>query len=95
MTGHEKAAMEKEMTSKSVVVSIMLSFLIPGFGDLYCASRVKALVFFALDILAFILIFAGGIGVFLFALIWVCGLISAWLSANKSEKQKISKMARS
>ena len=91
----EEERLKKEMTGKSVVVSVILSILIPGFGDLYCGSWVKALIFFALDFLALVLMFDGGIGVFLLAPIWVCGLISAWLSANKSEKRKISKVAGS
>jgi TM2 domain-containing membrane protein YozV len=91
----EKEKLRKEISGKSAVVSIILSFLIPGLGDLYCGSWIKALIFFALDFLAFILMLAVGIGIFLFAPVWVCGLISAWLSANKSEKQKISKAAGS
>ena len=88
----EEEKLKKEMQGKSVVVSVILSFLIPGLGDLYCGSWIKALIFFALDFLAFILLFAMGIGVFLYAPVWVCGLISAWLSANKSEKRKIKKV---
>jgi TM2 domain-containing membrane protein YozV len=79
----EEEKLRKEMAGKSVAVSVILSFLIPGFGDLYCGSWIKALIFFALDFLAFILMFAAGIGIFIFAPVWVCGLISAWLSANK------------
>lgn len=91
----EEEKLRKEMQGKSVVVSVILSFIIPGLGDLYCGSWIKALIFFALDFLSFILIFAAGIGVFLFAPVWVCGLISAWLSANKSEKRKINRVDKS
>jgi len=91
----EEEKLRKEMQGKSVVVSVILSFLIPGLGDLYCGSWIKALIFFALDFLSFILLFAMGIGVFLYAPVWVCGLISAWLSANKSEKRKITKVDKS
>ena len=91
----EEEKLKKEMKGKSVVVSVILSFLIPGLGDLYCGSWIKALIFFALDFLAFILMFAMGIGVFLYAPVWVCGLISAWLSASKSEKRKIKKVEKS
>ena len=91
----EEEKLKKEMTGKSVLVSIILSCIIPGLGDLYCGSWIKALIFFALDFLSFILTVTVGIGIFLFAPVWVCGLISAWLSANKSEKRNISKVARS
>lgn len=87
--------LKKEMKGKSVVVSLILSFLIPGLGDLYCGSWIKALIFFALDFLAFILMFAMGIGVFLYAPVWFCGLISAWLSASKSEKRQTKKVDKS
>lgn len=91
----EEEKLRKEMKGKSVVVSVILSGLLPGLGDLFCGSWIKALVFFALDFLAFILMFAMGIGVFLYAPVWVCGLISAWLSASKSEKRTIKKVDRS
>ena len=91
----EEEKLRKEMTGKSLIVSIILSIIIPGLGDLYCGNWIKALIFFGLDFLSFILIFAAGIGIFLFAPVWVCGLISAWLSANKSEKRAFSKVARS
>ncbi len=91
----EKEKLRKEMQGKSVVVSVILSVLIPGLGDLYCGSWIKALIFFALNFLSFILMFAMGIGVFLYAVVWFCGLISAWLSANKSEKRIIKKMDKS
>ena len=88
----EEEKLRNEMKGKSVVVSLILSFLIPGFGDLYCGSWIKALIFFALDFLSFILVFPMGFGAFLYALVWFCGLISAWLSANKSARRKIKKV---
>lgn len=91
----EEEKLRKEMQGKSVVVSVILSFLIPGLGDLYCGSWIKALILFGLDFLSFILMFAMGIGIFLFAPVWVCGVISAWLSANKSEKRKINRVDKS
>lgn len=91
----EEEKLRKQMQGKSVVVSVILSFLIPGLGDLYCGSWIKALIFFAFDFLAFILMFVMGIGIFLYFPVWICGLISAWLSANKSESRKIKKLDRS
>ena len=90
----EEEKLKKEMQGKSVVVAVFLSFLIPGLGDLYCGSWIKAIVFFALDLVAFILMFVG-IGIFLYVLIWFAGLISAWLSASKSEKRRIKKLEKS
>jgi TM2 domain-containing membrane protein YozV len=79
-----------ELQGKSALIAIILSFLIPGLGDLYCGSWVKAIVFFVLVFFAFALLFVAGIGAFLFAIIWVAGLISAWMSANKSQERRIA-----
>jgi len=91
----EEEQLRMKMKGKSIVVSVILLFLIPGLGDLYCGSWIKALIFFALDFLCLILMFAMGIGVILYGFVWFCGLISAWLSANKSEKRKIKKVDKS
>ena len=91
----EEEKIRKQMQGKSVVVSVILSILIPGLGDLYCGSWIKAFIFFGLDIICFILLFAMGIGAFLYAPVWVCGLVSAWLSAKKSEKKAISQTEKS
>ncbi len=91
----EEEKLKKEMAGKSVVVAVILSFLVPGLGDLYCGSWIKALIFFSLGLLSFILILAMGIGFFLYGPVWFCGLISAWLSAGKSERRKIKQVERS
>ena len=91
----EEEKLRKAMKGKSVLVSVILSALIPGLGDLYCGSWIKAIVFFALDFLCLILILAMGVGFVLFIPVWICGLISAWLSAGKSEKRKIKKVEKS
>lgn len=91
----EEEKIRKQMRGKSVVVSVILSVLIAGLGDLYCGSWVKAFIFFALDFVCFILLFAMGIGAFLYGPVWICGLISAWLSAKKSEIRAISKTDKS
>lgn len=90
----EEEKLRKEMQGKSVLLSVFLSFLIPGLGDLYCGSWIKALIFIALDIISLALIFVMGIGIFLFAFVWICGLISAWLSASKSEKRNIKRVEK-
>ena len=90
----EEEKLRKEMKGKSPLVSIILSFLIPGLGDLYCGSWIKALIFFALDFICLVLAFVG-IGFFLYIPVWFFGLISAWLSARKSEKRKIRKVEKS
>lgn len=91
----EEEKLRKQMEGKSALVSVILSFLIPGLGDLYCGSWIKALIFFALDFIAMMFMFVAGIGFLLWSIIWVIGLISAWLSANKSEIRKIKKVERS
>ena len=91
----EEEKLKKEMSGKSVLVAIILSFLVPGLGDLYCGSWVKALVFFSLGVVSFLLMFVFGIGFFLYVPVWFCGLISAWLSAGKSEKRGMKKVEQS
>jgi len=91
----EAEKLKKQMTGKSPLVSIILSFIMPGLGDMYCGSWLKAIIFFVFDFISFILMFAMGIGIFLFVPVWICGLISAWMSANKSEKKMINKVERS
>lgn len=88
----EEEKLRNELKGKSVVVSVILSFLIPGLGDLYCGSWIKALIFFALDFLSFILVFLMGFGALIYAFVWFFGLISAWMSANKSTRKKIKKV---
>ncbi len=91
----EEEQLRKEMKGKSPLVSIILSFFIPGLGDLYCGSWIKACIFFLLDFLAFMLIFAAGIGFFLWTIVWICGLISAWISAGKSDKRTMKRVENS
>ncbi len=91
----EEEKLRKEMEGKSVVVAVFLSFLIAGLGDLYCGSWIKALVFFGLDLVCLAMVPALGIGVFLYVPVWIGGLISAWLSAKKSETRKIRKVEKS
>ena len=87
----QEARIKHEMQGKSPGVALLLSFLLPGLGDLYCGSWIKAIVFFILDILSFTLMFLG-IGFFTYWIVWFFGLISAMLSAKKSASRKIRRM---
>lgn len=91
----EEEKLRKGMQGKSVLVAVILSFLIPGLGDLYCGSWIKAVIFFVLNFISFMLVFVMGIGFFLYSLVWVCGLISAWLSAGKSGVRNLNKIDKS
>jgi TM2 domain-containing membrane protein YozV len=88
----EEEKIRRQMQGKNVVVSVILSFLIPGLGDMYCGSWIKGVIFLSLDLLSFILMFAMGIGIFLYVPVWFAGLISAWLSAKKSETKAIKRV---
>lgn len=90
----EEEQLRMAMKGKNVVVAVILSALLPGLGDLYCGSWMKALVFLALAFVTFILMFVV-IGIFLFPAVWVGGLISAWLSAKKSQERELGKVERS
>ena len=90
----QEAKIRDELQGKSPQVAILLSFFLPGLGDLYCGSWIKAIVFFLLDIVNFFLIFFG-IGFFFHAVVWFFGLISAILSAKKSAGRKIRRMEQS
>ncbi|MCL2459073.1 MAG: hypothetical protein FWF31_09590 [Desulfobulbus sp.] len=101
LTGEEKRRIFEEekirnaMQGKSAGVSVFLSFLIPGLGDLYCGSWIKAFIFFFLDFVCLILVFVMGIGFFLYTPVWFFGLISAWFSASKSGRRQLEKIERS
>jgi len=82
----------KEGQKKHVKIALFLSFLLAGLGDLYSGSWIKAIVFFALDLLCLFLIFAMGLGVFLYVIVWVCGLMSAWISASTSERRLLRRI---
>ena len=90
----EEEKIRKQMKGKSPLVAIILSSFIAGLGDLYCGSFIKAFIFFGLDLLCFLLTFVG-IGFFLYIPVLIAGLISAWLSASKSEKKKIKNLEKS
>lgn len=72
---------------KSALIAVFLSSMLAGLGDLYAGSWIKAIVFFAVDIVCFIMIFAQGLGIFVYAPVWVCGLMSAWMSATISGRK--------
>jgi hypothetical protein len=83
--GEEKSG--NEVQKKKVLIALFLSSLLAGLGDLYSGSWIKACVFFAVDVVCIILIFAQGLGFFLYAPVWVCGLMSAWMSASTAERK--------
>ena len=83
--GQEKSG--NEVQKKKVLIALFLSSLLAGLGDLYTGSWIKACVFFAVDFICIILIFAQGLGFFLYAPVWVCGLMSAWISASTAERK--------
>lgn len=85
----EEEKLRQAMQGKSVFLSVFLSFILPGLGDLYCGSYIKALIFFSLGLLGFIMMFAMGLGVFILTPTWFIGLISAWMSANKSGRRNL------
>ncbi|GAB6907313.1 hypothetical protein DESC_90004 [Desulfosarcina cetonica] len=90
----EEEKLKKAMRGKSLIVAIILSVILPGLGDAYCGSWFKACVFFIMDFICFALAFVG-LGVILGAIVWVCGIISAAMSAGKSEKKSIIKAEKS
>lgn len=90
----EEEKIRNKMKGKSPLVSVVLSAFLPGLGDWYCGSWFKSIIFLGLDVFCFILIFAAGIGFFLYGPVWICGLVSAWMSANKSETRSMSRLER-
>jgi TM2 domain-containing membrane protein YozV len=91
----EEEKLRQSMQGKSVGVAIALSFLIPGLGDLYCRSWVKAGIFAVLNFIVFILILAMGIGFFVAPFVWVAGIVSAVMSANASKQRGLRELERS
>jgi hypothetical protein len=87
-----KEQIRQQSQKKHVKIALFLSFLLAGLGDLYSGSWIKAIIFFALDLLCLSLIFAMGLGIFLYAGVWVCGLISAWISASTPKKREMRRI---
>ena len=75
---------------KNPYIAVFLSFLLAGLGDLYAGSWIKAIVFFAANITCYILVFDQGLGYLVYAPVWICGLLSAWMSATISERKATS-----
>ncbi|MBW1615596.1 MAG: TM2 domain-containing protein [Deltaproteobacteria bacterium] len=89
----EQEKLKRSIQGKSSVLAMILSFFLPGLGDLYCGSYVKGLIFIVLDVICFILIFFG-IGLIVAPVLVICGVISAHLSAKKSGDRNIKKMEK-
>jgi hypothetical protein len=77
----------KRRQGKSPLIAVFLSAMVAGLGDLYAGSWIKAIVFFGVNIVCYILIFDQGLGYFVYAPVWFCGLVSAWMSATISERK--------
>ena len=90
----EEEKLRMAMRGKSTGVALVLSFFVPGLGDLYCGSFIKAFIFFGLGLFGFILLAFLGLGVFILVPVWFAGLYSAYLSASKSEKRSIRNVER-
>ena len=86
----EQERFQKSIQGKSSVLAMILSFFVPGLGDLYCGSWIKGLIFIVLDIICLVLIFIG-VGFIIAPVLVICGVISAHLSAKKSGERKIKK----
>ena len=70
---------------KEPILSLVLSLLLPGLGQIYNGEVKKGIIFIILDIvfiaLAFIII-----GAFLYFILWVYGMYDAYTTAEKINK---------
>ena len=66
--------------------AISLSFLVPGLGDAYCNHLKKALAFFIMVFVCFVIELFTGYGVALYTFLWLIGLVSANVSTRDYPK---------
>ncbi|MCG8566165.1 MAG: hypothetical protein MI747_13895 [Desulfobacterales bacterium] len=92
---YQEEKLRHSLRGKSMAMALILSALVPGLGDLYCGSWFKALVFFALDLVLILLfVFTLGFSSFLFFPFWICGLVSAYFSVDKSQVRVLDRLGR-
>lgn len=66
---------------KTAIVSVILSFLFPGLGQLYNGQSTKGLYFIILSIVSWVLILII-IGAVLYVLVWLWSIVDAYQSAE-------------
>lgn len=68
---------------KSPAVAALLSFLIPGIGQLYCGETKKGVIFFVLGIV-FALSMVVLVGYVLYPIFWLYNIYDAYKTAKKA-----------
>lgn len=70
------------MQDKNPGLAAVLSFLIPGLGQVYNGQIWQGISLLVIYIFCFMLITLG-IGLFLVPIVWICGIVDAYYQANK------------
>ena len=68
---------------KNLWLALFLSFLVPGLGQYYVGAKRKGEVFIAAAVVL-VLLFAVGIGLYLYTLLWIYNMMDAYLTVRKA-----------
>lgn len=74
--------MENPVSNKSPVLAAVLSFFIPGVGQIYDGLVKRGILFIILGII-FVILYAIVIGAFLYLILWIYGMYDAYNCAKK------------
>jgi TM2 domain-containing membrane protein YozV len=69
--------------SKSIVVALVLSFILPGLGQYYAGQTRKGRNFVIIAIILFLTIFLE-IGIILYPLFWLYSMVDTFLTVRKA-----------
>ncbi|MGB7290945.1 MAG: hypothetical protein WBD99_02065 [Thermodesulfobacteriota bacterium] len=83
--------MAKQVQVKSPLFSLFLSALIPGLGQIYNGDTGVGILFILLSLISIPLFFII-IGYFLYAIVWIIAVITAYTGAQKANRVFIAQM---
>ncbi|PUA40664.1 sugar ABC transporter permease [Paenibacillus elgii] len=66
-------------------LAVLLSFVYPGLGHLYLGYVKKGIILILAEIVS-ILLMSVVVGIFLFPIVWIYGMIDAYHSATRNQK---------
>lgn len=74
------------MTEKNPGLAAVLSFLIPGLGQVYNGHILQGILLLIIYIIALSSLVVG-IGFILVPIVWICGIVDAYREAEKFNKK--------
>lgn len=83
-----QAAPGPQSTSKSMVVALVLSFILPGLGQYYAGQTRKGRNFIIIAIVLFLTIFLE-IGIILYPLFWLYSMVDTFLTVRRANSGRV------